>query len=349
MTTLSGPKRCAFIEDAPQQFVAVSTSTIWENAVVGTWPPGTPNAGSLDNIEASPLLMVRGTARRNIAAGAVAPLNNTEVDEKIIPMVFTGLDTTQRGGIVYGVDTATGSMNPGAGPAIGMLMEVPSSTRGMVGVGPTFLARAQATAPDLMMAPTYRSVITTIAAYAGTLTGTLTASANGAIGAQDTNVTLVAGDRVILPVITGGAGGTTVAADSGPYIVVSPGSASSKFVLTRPPEYPHGAPIPEAFTVRVGTEGAIWAGIDWRAFPVDAARVVGTDDPHFWPRIFSADLTVAGANTTFWLRDTKRVAGANKTSTGGWWASTLTAGAGNGAVTITGTAADHIEFTAFNW
>jgi len=348
MTTLSGPKRCPLIEDAPQQFVAVSTSTIWENAVVGTWPPGTPNAGFLDNIEASPLLMVRGTARRNIAAGAAGSLANTEVDQKIIPMVFTGIDTTMRGGIVYGVDSATGSMSPGAGAAIGMLMEVVSSTKGMVGVGPDFLARAQAIAPDQMVAPTYRAVITSIAAYAGTLTGTLTASATGAIGAQD-GITLNAGDRVILPVITGGAGGSTVAADSGPYIVVSPGGTGVKFVLTRPPEYPQGGPIPEAFTIRVGTEGTAWAGIDWRAFPVDAARVIGTDDPHFWPRIFSADLTVAGANTTFWLKNTKAVAGANKTSTGGWWASTLTAGAGNGAVTITGTASDHIEFTAFNW
>lgn len=195
--------------------------------------------------------------------------------------------------------------------------------------------------------PTCRAVITSIAAYVGTGTGTLTASATGAIGAQD-GATLFAGDRVILPVITGGAGGATVAADSGPYIVTSPGATGVKFVLTRPPEWAHGALIGEATTFRIG-EGTLWAGNDWRAFPTTAAKVIGTDDPHFWPRTYSADLTVAGANTTFWLRNVLSIAGVNITGANAWWASTLTAGAGNGAVTITGTSSQHIYFTAINF
>lgn len=346
MTTLSGPKRCAFLEDAPQQWTPLSTSTLWEGAVVGTYPIGSPNAGFLDNIEASLSMQVKGVCRRNVAAGMT---ESPEVDEKIIPMVFTAIDTTMRGAVVYGLDSATGSLSPGAGAPIGMLMEVVTATKGWVGVGPSFLARALASFGAAAPAPTYRAVITTIAAYVGTGTGTLTASATGAIGAQDTGVTLLAGDRVFLPVITGGAGGATVAADSGPYIVVNPGGTGVKFVLTRPPEYPHAGVIPESYTIKIGTEGTIWPGNDWRSFPVDAIRVIGTDDPHFWPRTYSADLTVAGANTTFWLRNTKAVAGVNKTSINGWWASTLTAGAGNGAVTITGTAADHVEFTAINF
>jgi hypothetical protein len=194
--------------------------------------------------------------------------------------------------------------------------------------------------------PTYDAVITTIAAYTGTLTGTLTASAAGAIGAQD-GVTLTPGMRVILPLVTGGAGGATVAADSGPYLVVSPGGAG-KFQLVRPPEYPQSGLIPEDFTVRIGT-GTVWSGIDWRAFPTAANKVVGTDDPHFWPRTWSALASVTVAITNAWIKDVNKVSGLNITSAHAFWASTLTAGAGTGAITYTGTAADQYATMAINW
>ena len=141
MTTLAGPKRCAFIEDAPQQWTAKSGVTIWEGSVVGSWPAGA-TAGFLDLIEADPSLVCRGVCRRNIVGGTSS--QDSEVDEKIIPLAFAGgLDTTKRGVLVYATDTATGTLSSGT-PPIGMLMEVVSATRGMVGIGPSFIARAAA-------------------------------------------------------------------------------------------------------------------------------------------------------------------------------------------------------------
>lgn len=229
---------------------------------------------------------------------------------------------------------------PGTTPA--------TTTKCLAWLGPEGFAMAMSLAGAKPI-PTYNAVITTIAAYTGTLTGTLTGSVNGAIGAQDTGVTLTPGMRVFLPVITGGAGGATVAADSGPYLVVSPGASGAKFVLTRPPEWYQGAIITPDATFRIDNVGTLWGGSEWKSLPATDALLVGTGDPAFWPRTYSADLTVAGANTTMWMRNTKAISGVNKTSINGWWASTLTAGAGNGAVTITGTAADHVEFTAINW
>lgn len=140
MTTLSGPKRCPLIEDAPQQWVVNNAVQVWEGAVVGSYPSGA-NAGYLDLIEADPTLVCRGVARKNVLGDGKL---NVEVDEKIIPLAFAGgLDTTKRGALVYAVDTATGTLTSGT-PPIGMLMEVVSATKGMVGVGPSFVARAAA-------------------------------------------------------------------------------------------------------------------------------------------------------------------------------------------------------------
>lgn len=225
-------------------------------------------------------------------------------------------------------------------------------------VGPEGVAMAQGIVGNGLVAPTYRAVITSIAAYAGTTTGTLTASATGAIGAQD-GITLVAGDRVFLPKVTGGAGGTTAAADTGPWIVVNPGSASpaAKFVLTRPPEFYHGAKVPESFTVKIGSEGTNMAGWEWRAFPTTASKVIDTDDPVFYPRVQPYEYTigtglVAGGglgNAAFYLRQADSFTSTNKTGAHAFWASTITAGDGNGALVFTGTSSDVIVGQAINF
>ncbi len=141
MTTLSGPKRSGHIEDSPQQWTALSGVTIWEGSVVGAYPSGA-NAGYLDRIEADPTLVCKGVALHTVIGGTSN--QDVRVDEKIIPMAFAGgLDTSKRGALVYATDTATGTLTSGT-PPIGMLMEVASATRGMVGVGPSFIARAAA-------------------------------------------------------------------------------------------------------------------------------------------------------------------------------------------------------------
>lgn len=206
--------------------------------------------------------------------------------------------------------------------------------------------------------PTYRAVITSIAAYTGTLTGTLTGTVNGALATQDgiTIGNLNVGDRLFLPLVTGGAGGATVAADSGPYILSVKGAVGTRFVLTRPPEWAHGSIIGEATTFRIG-EGTAWAGNEWRAIPASGALVVGTGDPAFWPRTQTYEYTigtgfVAGGglgNAVFYLRQADSFTSANKTSAHANWASTITTGAGTGALVFTGTASDVMVGQAINF
>lgn len=147
MATLTGPKRCSLDEAAPTHWTAKNGVTIWEGSVVGSWPSG-GSAGYLDLIEADTSLICRGVARRNIVGGTANA--DTEVDEKIIPLAFAGgLDTTKRGLMVYAVDTATGTLTAGT-PPIGMLIEVVSATRGKVGVGPSYIAKAGAAAAAVL-------------------------------------------------------------------------------------------------------------------------------------------------------------------------------------------------------
>lgn len=124
-----------------------------------------------------------------------------------------------------------------------------------------------------------RAVATNLAAgsFSG---GVLTATANGAIGAQD-GVTLAVGDIIILP-----AGTLTTlvvsAANSGPYEVTAVGAGGAKFVLTRPAKWAHGALIASS-RIRVGGEGTLFKGTLWYSDPATAAKVVGTDDPILYP------------------------------------------------------------------
>ena len=124
-----------------------------------------------------------------------------------------------------------------------------------------------------------RAVITSIAAYAAS-NGVLTASATGAIGAQD-GVTLAAGDVVLLPAYQGGAA-SVAASDAGPYVVTAVGDGSTKYVLTRPSWWPTAGGIPQGVAISVGGEGTVWAGSTWKALCAKG-KIVDTDDPTIYP------------------------------------------------------------------
>ncbi len=133
-----------------------------------------------------------------------------------------------------------------------------------------------------------RAVATSIAAYSGSGTGVLTASANGAIGSQD-GVTLVAGDCLL---VQAGLANVT-AKDSGPWVVSNPGGASAPFVLTRPSWWAHGSTIIPGNWLHVGGEGTLFPGSTWKSFAV--AHVVDVTDPALYPDQVSKSVTlVAG-------------------------------------------------------
>ncbi len=192
-------------------------------------------------------------------------------------------------------------------------------------------------------------VITTIAAYTGSLTGVLTGTVNGALGTQDSTEAPVVGKIVYLPLVTGGAGGATVSGDEGPYEVTAIGAAGAKFVLTRPEWWQHGDVIKSLGTVQI-KHGTIWGGNAWRAFPATDAKIVGTDASGAYPRTWSGAFIIGTTSSisTGWIRSINRLASTN-ILVHAFGATTLTAGAGTATLAFTGTAADTIEYCALNY
>lgn len=203
-------------------------------------------------------------------------------------------------------------------------------------------ASTDASSLGIVQSRVARGVITTIAAYTGTLSGVLTGSAVGALGAQDTGVTPAIGDLLFLPKVTGGAGGTTVGADAGPWVVTTPGNASTKFVLTRPGWYQHGAPIPQCLDIRIGGEGTIWKGKTWRSFCAPGL-VIDTGDPLFYPSSQSGAGAIGTPVTGVFAIGTTNVA-VTEAGTAAAIKAVMVAGNGTGTITATGTGTD-----AFNW
>lgn len=128
---------------------------------------------------------------------------------------------------------------------------------------------------------TARTVATSIPA--GTITaGVYTASANAAFSTAQDGVTMAVGDIFILPEGTI----TTLvvtAAQSGPYEVVSLGSASTPWSFKRPARWAHGDLITPGGKVRVGGEPTLFKNTTWTAGPATAAKLVGTDSPDLYP------------------------------------------------------------------
>jgi hypothetical protein len=123
-----------------------------------------------------------------------------------------------------------------------------------------------------------RSVVTSLQAYTGTGTGTLTETANGAWAAQD-GVTNVVGDIVF---IQGGTTNLTGAVDSGPWQITSLGSAGTKWVLARPDWFLNGTVVNPGQVIDIAADGTIWAGTQWKSFAATGSAVIGTNDPTFY-------------------------------------------------------------------
>jgi hypothetical protein len=198
------------------------------------------------------------------------------------------------GASMYASDDSTVSLSDGGGqrPFAGYFVGLPTtpgqsgsvnasgSSKVFVQLG---VANPFATNPELNLVGQYkaRAVITTLQAYSGSGTGTLTANTNVAISTQDTNVsTLAVGDVVFLP-----AGTTNIAAakDAGPYAIKTLGNGTNTpWVLTRPDWWATGATIPLAATIDIDGEGLLFGGTSWRSFAAKAT-VIDTTDPSMYP------------------------------------------------------------------
>lgn len=145
-----------------------------------------------------------------------------------------------------------------------------------------------------------RGVVTVALAAYTAAAGTITANANGAIGAVMDGLTPAAGDMVFLP-----EGIAAAAKDAGPYQVISAGAGGAPFVLTRPSWYAFGSVIPQGFDIRIGPEGTVssYAGSLWKSFVLTATKVVDTDAPLFWPQSFQKIITLTNGTVTVGSND----------------------------------------------
>lgn len=182
--------------------------------------------------------------------------------------------------------------------------------------------------------------------------------------AGNDGLTYVAGELVLLA-------NQTTAAECGLYVVGTVGGGTAP--LTRVTQYGAGIAIKCGMTVEV-SEGTIFKGSTWKAM-CTGAKVWGTDDPTFYPRVVKGTLTLASGTKTlgsaeglFLLSTTTspvtggwNTAGGTVTSTVGWRAAVASRTAGKSgtaaviviAIVAAGTinAADNstFDFCITNW
>ena len=138
---------------------------------------------------------------------------------------------------------------------------------------------------------TARAVANVVHAYTGTGTGTLTSTANGLIsgtagGSTDT-IVVAAGDQIFFP-----AGITNVTAvDSGPWTVITPGTASTPWQVKRPWWFTTGNKWVSGQEVKIGCEGGVMGGTTWKA--TAAAGIIDTTDAAWYVKELTFQVTLS--------------------------------------------------------
>jgi len=305
---------------------SASTSQVIVGRAIRTVDNSGGAAGDLD------VTIEQGAFDFNIAAGANA-VTVADIGALVFAQDDNTISKTDQGGTLSVAGVLLNLYTPANN----------STTRAIVQLGPSLGFGVSAIVAGALKA---RAVVTSLAAYTA-VSGVLTANANGALAAQD-GVTLAVGDVVMLPAVVSG-GATVAAADAGPYVVTSLGSASSKYVLTRPSWFAHGSGIPLAATVDVAS-GTIYAGISWRSFAGKGA-IVGTTDPAMYPRCVKGTqaLTGGAATVSSLFVYTTAQACANDTTAAAAVKVVLTAGNGTGSLALTGTTTDTIAYVISNF
>lgn len=157
-----------------------------------------------------------------------------------------------------------------------------------------------------------------------------------------TDLTFVAGDMLLLA-------NQTTAAQCGLYVVGTVGGGTA--LLVRIDSLPAGAPYVNGTEIAI-SEGTLFAGSKWVAM-CTGSKVVGTDDPLFYPRICKATVTLSSGTyslgateglflwslTTSMVSATRQTAGGTLTSTTHYYAPSASSGrvagkSGTGVVTV---------------
>ena len=311
MTALSNDRKTDKIgvEEIPEpvllQFPVEAATSIYGGAIVcinaaGNAVPASANSAlkAVGRCEKQALnLATGGSPGATGSAGSITVLVrqglytfNINADSSITAASF--------GANVYASDDNTISLSDAGGtrPYVGFILAAPG-TMGlaatvcgvMVGFPNPYSANPLAGLSTQYKA---RAVVTTLQAYTGSGTNTLTETVNGAISAAD-GVTLAVGDVVIIPA---GTTNLTGALDAGPWQVSALGSGAAKWVLVRPDWWTTGAVIPLGQVIDCGGEGTLYGGTQWKSFAAQGSAVIGTNDPVLWPDAVTTTATlVAGS------------------------------------------------------
>ena len=354
MSALTSPFLNTKVEPAqvvPNLFpggLALAASTkIYANSIVAKNASGYAVPAS-----ASTALVVVGRALSTVdnSAGSAGALSiNVEQGcfDYAMASAPNALTNADIGAIVYAQDDQTvsktnqGGTLPVAGVFLGTFVPANSSTtRAIVQMGPSLLGSVGlgSAAPGFV-----RCVITSIAAYTAA-SGVITANANGAIATQD-GLTLAAGDLVLLPAVSAGAG-SIAAADVGPYVVTAVGTASTPFVLTRPSWWAQGAGIQPGYAISVAL-GTKWSGSTWKALCA-SGQIVGTNSPIMYPSVDKGTGAV-GTQVTAIFAAPNAIATAVDATAAAAVKAVLVVGYGVGTLDFTGTGTDAIKYTVQNF
>jgi hypothetical protein len=131
--------------------------------------------------------------------------------------------------------------------------------------------------------------------------------------------------------------------------VTALGSASAKFVLSRPAWFASSAGIPQGKAIEVSGEGTVWGGIDWKCLA--AAGAIDSADPKIYPRCVKGTqaLTAGAATVSSLFVWTSAQANATDTTAAAAVKVVLTAGNGTGSLALTGTTTDTIAYVISNF
>jgi hypothetical protein len=238
---------------------------------------------------------------------------------------------------------ATVSSNGGANAYLGQLIRAKSATEVHVDVRP------RGTPPAMLAAGIVAPVRGVVDSNVSDLSAFTVAGNDG--------LTYTEGQRVLLA-------NQTTAAQCGVYVVgtVSSGVAA----LTRAGDMPTGASYIPGSIIEV-SEGTVWRGSSWKVMAT-GAKIVGTDDPLFYPRKWSKTVTLASgtytagagggdepvflySTTTSSVQFTRNTAGGTLTNTTHYYcpvASRVAGKAGTAAVNVTASVAAGTINTADN-
>ena len=316
-------------EDSPiptlYNFPVAAATTLYGGALTGT-----DASGNAVPATASAAIKLWGRCERQVVNTTAAGFGNAgDLRVEVKPGVFffdndTGagaVSNSNRGAYVFALDDHTVSTSDAAGtrPLAGYVIDVPASGQpeyGKVAVA-VGMARPDALDPELSggsSAFKARAVATSIGAYTYT-GGTLTVTATGAMASQD-GVSMVAGDVLLIPE---GISNVT-AADAGPYVVTTPGTATTQAAMVRADWWPHGGTLPVGSVIDLGGEGTLFKGSSWKSFAAKGA-VIGTTAPALYPSFVCQSVTLASGLITITnvpvLSTTNTYFGVNRTTVGG--------------------------------